>query len=406
MGIRLYKLRNFGGVATGYVVTGAIATASFLIGVPWVFAGAAAVTTGLTWAGLRANKKVIENDLIEHPKVHRFSPDLGKMVEELYRESGLSRDKFPIYDFKIKPKEEMGKRTAGEKLLHKMLGTMSDTPNAAALFLDKPVIIISEPLLKLLNHAEEKAVLAHEFAHAAAMHQHVAIPQKLFGAASRLSNNVLHFVTAAAVGLFTLAATFMGSIALGVGAAFAHPAREKAMNAKEEKSPENIQAKRQSLVLANVVATGSYVGIISALNPAFAPIWAAVTSLNAVSKVAEKTLSRSKEYQADRGAVDLGANPLALIMALRKIEAIQKRSYRDHFGYDPVQPGGQLTHVWKNLNSTHPTMDRRIHRLADIARECGYKEQDIQETMSVTPDIRKADNIPYHIMEAMTSRLV
>jgi heat shock protein HtpX len=85
-----------------------------------------------------------------------------------------------------------------------------------------------------------------------------------------------------------------------------------------------------------------------------------------VSLLIRFALSRSREYLADAGSVELTKNPDAMISSLRKIEAravIPTMPSRMHafFIESParVQESGWL--------STHPTVDERVRALVDFA---------------------------------------
>src|SRR5690606_16346800 len=106
----------------------------------------------------------------------------------------------------------------------KMFRTMGQTPNAAAMNLGKPVIMISQPLLQLLNNKEEKAVLAHEFAHAAARHQHLRLPLSLVSTATKTAASLTVLGTAIAIGLWPLALSITAGIIARKVAINMHPA--------------------------------------------------------------------------------------------------------------------------------------------------------------------------------------
>ncbi len=77
-------------------------------------------------------------------------------------------------------------------------------------------------------------------------------------------------------------------------------------------------------------------------------------------------ISRSREYEADRGGAKLCGNPFYLASALRKLEAANTRAPMHRvneatahmFIVSPPRGGGI-----KSLFSTHPPMDERIRRL-------------------------------------------
>ncbi len=92
-----------------------------------------------------------------------------------------------------------------------------------------------------------------------------------------------------------------------------------------------------------------------------------------ISFVLIRTLSRYREYAADRGAAIITGRPSALASALRKIsgtvdrvpeEDMREQSEMNAFFIIPLK-GGTLT----KLFSTHPSTENRIDRLRDLERE-------------------------------------
>ena len=84
-----------------------------------------------------------------------------------------------------------------------------------------------------------------------------------------------------------------------------------------------------------------------------------------LSLVIRFALSRSREYLADAGAVELTKNPDAMIRALRKIE---ERSEM------PAVPSGIMEMCIENQKnsvadqfSTHPTVQLRVDKLVAVA---------------------------------------
>lgn len=80
----------------------------------------------------------------------------------------------------------------------------------------------------------------------------------------------------------------------------------------------------------------------------------------------QMAISRSREYEADKGGAKLCGNPFYLASALRKLEAANTRAPMPRvneatahmFIVSPLRGGGI-----KSLFSTHPPMDERIRRL-------------------------------------------
>jgi len=84
-----------------------------------------------------------------------------------------------------------------------------------------------------------------------------------------------------------------------------------------------------------------------------------------LSLVIRFALSRSREYLADAGSVELTKNPDAMISALRKIEGRAEM---------PSVPSGIMEMCIENqknsvadLFSTHPSVDRRVAKLIAVA---------------------------------------
>lgn len=87
-----------------------------------------------------------------------------------------------------------------------------------------------------------------------------------------------------------------------------------------------------------------------------------------------RLLSRYREYTADRGAVSITGNPVALATALRTINTttqdMPNEDLREHAGmnamfFDDIDTTDRFTRWYK----THPAVDDRIDRLRDLERE-------------------------------------
>ncbi|MGD0337777.1 MAG: zinc metalloprotease HtpX [Bacteroidota bacterium] len=82
----------------------------------------------------------------------------------------------------------------------------------------------------------------------------------------------------------------------------------------------------------------------------------------------QMAISRSREYEADRGGAEFAGNPLSLANALRKLEVKAKEipmnatpATAHIFIVNPLRGGGIAT-----LFSTHPPMEERIARLEQM----------------------------------------
>jgi heat shock protein HtpX len=109
-------------------------------------------------------------------------------------------------------------------------------------------------------------------------------------------------------------------------------------------------------------------GVIGTLMMVFlAPLAAAVVQM---------AISRSREYEADRGGAEISQRPLWLASALQKIDA-----YAHQIPYDRAERNPATAHMFiinplsgqgmDSLFSTHPNTENRIAALQEIAREMG-----------------------------------
>jgi heat shock protein HtpX len=110
------------------------------------------------------------------------------------------------------------------------------------------------------------------------------------------------------------------------------------------------------------------------------PIWLIVMLVSmltyALSFVLIRTISRYREYAADRGAALLTGSPEYLMSALQKIASqmtlIPQRDLREVQGMNAffIVPTN-VKNAAAELFMTHPPLEKRIARLAEISREMG-----------------------------------
>jgi heat shock protein HtpX len=402
MTAQLYTARHVASAAVHYTATLGLLATTALVAPVWAIGAAAVLVGGLSYASIKIQKKVFEENLVQHPDVSAISPNLGKIAQELYAKSGLSAADFPIYDFRIDEKKIADKSEKVQQMLREQFNSMADVHNAAAMNLGKPIIMISKPLLALLDDAEEKAVLAHEFAHAAAKHQHLALPQKLTGAAIALSNGLTRFGAFLSAGWVGVPVAIVTGIGAKIVAAKAGGKMPLLMKKETDLTmPERLEKKKIKTKIKVVGAVATTVAV-SFFNPFYPAYYAATKLISAAVKVVTGTFSRSNEYQADRGAVELGASPLALITALRKMKTVQEESLKEVFGTLPK--AGTLSTAWKNATATHPTIPRRVGRLADIARDKGYAEAQIDAAVNGNVTVGPEHRMAPAIIEKMLAR--
>jgi len=137
-----------------------------------------------------------------------------------------------------------------------------------------------------------------------------------------------------------------------------------------------------SMVAAMLMRFGLYAGMFSGGNRDnnAAPVWLIMFLVSMVTYVVSyiliMTISRYREYAADRGAALITGAPEHLMSALQKIASriaqIPQRDLREVAGMNAffIVPTN-----WKQsareLFMTHPPLEKRLARLAAIAREMG-----------------------------------
>jgi heat shock protein HtpX len=137
-----------------------------------------------------------------------------------------------------------------------------------------------------------------------------------------------------------------------------------------------------SMVAAMLVRFGIYSSMFSGNNRDnnALPVWLVIVVVSvvtyALSYILILALSRYREYAADRGAALITGAPENLMSALQKIASritqIPQRDLRELQGMNAlfIVPTN-----WKQsfgeLFATHPPMEKRLARLAEIAREMG-----------------------------------
>lgn len=385
MAVQLYKAKNILSFGGHYLAVGALVAGAALIAQPWMLAVAAGLV-GTSLLSLRAQRKVFEEYLAQHPETSVDAPRLGQTARELYAASGLKAENAPIYDFKVDQKKVDKQPNAFADSMGDLLGKQALTHNAAATNFGKPVIMISKPLLKLLDNAEEKAVLAHEFAHAAARHNQMALPLRLIAGVAASTSAIAGLTAIVSMGWVPILAAIGTSVAVSVAVVvtnkslFMKPKGTETLRDRVEQK--KVLEKRGRLIQLSSLA------IFTAANVAYLPLWAAIRGITSSARVISGSLSRRMEFHADRGAVDLGANPLALVTALRKIETVHKQSLEKAYG-GSLPKKGFLARIWQRATITHPSTERRVRRLCDMARRKGYGEAEIkvaaEQPISIAP---------------------
>jgi heat shock protein HtpX len=119
-------------------------------------------------------------------------------------------------------------------------------------------------------------------------------------------------------------------------------------------------------------------------NPGFLALVLVALGVYIVSFVLMNTLSRYREFAADRGAAEITRRPSALASALMKIsgsmDRIPQRDLREHAHSELaafyISPPSKRSFF--ALFSTHPPMEKRIAALAELERQ-------LQGTAAIAP---------------------
>ena len=119
-------------------------------------------------------------------------------------------------------------------------------------------------------------------------------------------------------------------------------------------------------------------------NPGFLALVLVALGVYIVSFVLMNTLSRYREFAADRGAAEITRRPSALASALMKIsgsmDRIPQRDLREHAHSELaafyISPPSKQSFF--ALFSTHPPMEKRIAALAELERQ-------LQGTAAISP---------------------
>jgi len=106
----------------------------------------------------------------------------------------------------------------------------------------------------------------------------------------------------------------------------------------------------------------------------------------------QMAISRTREYEADREGAEISRRPLALASALQKIAGVA-----EHVPNMPAERNPASAHLFivnplsgarmDNLFATHPSVENRVARLREIAREMGETAAPVpaRESEAVSP---------------------
>jgi heat shock protein HtpX len=206
-------------------------------------------------------------------------------------------------------------------------------PNAMALGgVRGGALVIDASLFRLLSATELETILAHELAH---LENYDALVQTLAYSALRTVAGVLMLFALPVVLLFAGLARALAWISGRPATRFRHPF-----------------------------------------------VWAYLAAAQAVSllllalTVLVRAHSRRREFAADDRAVELTGKPLALARSLRKIERASEPRWSL---LSPLYVHDDDESLLSRLLSTHPSIERRIDRLRDIAEtQAGWRRIQIE----------------------------
>lgn len=242
------------------------------------------------------------------------------MADMLYRVSGLNVKNNPIYSFS--PKQEKNDDSFVKSAFKQVFEKMNHMPNAAASNHGKPVIMISEALLEILDDDEEYAVLAHEFTHAAAHHQKMSSPQKVLSGITRASNTFLLLGQWLGAGFLGVATSILSGMSANTMMKTFNPNRAILETKDAKLGRHELALKKAENKRIGSISGYASLAVASVFNSALLPYFIACKSISTTSKFINASMSRRNEFHADRGAVQLGTNPLALVTSLRKLEQV------------------------------------------------------------------------------------
>lgn len=167
-----------------------------------------------------------------------------------------------------------------------------------------------------------------------------------------------------------------------------------------------IADEREKILRARrTIGSLSMTTVLTAFNPFYLPIYALHKTIAFVAKPIHGFFSRSMEFQADRGAIALGADPLAMITSLRKLDIVYTRSLKQAFNGE-LPKKSLLSQAWKKATASHPPVAQRVARLKKIAAKQGVDEAKIEEAAHGALEVDQSHAIPHAILEKMISKVI
>lgn len=376
MSFKVYKPRNvtaavFHYSATAGLLLGSVALASQ----PWFLTAAVLYSVGLLVRTGTQTGAYLDRYMVRLPEQLTASPRLGAMAVDMAGKAGFDTGRSPVYRLRSEEDGAAIKKSAAAM----RLGLIGKTFNAAASSSrGRPMIIVSPSLLRLLDEEEQKAILAHEFTHLAARHPALGGVHQLV---CKITSTVNFLSQAAAVLTVGLPGMLVGAAAWAaakISFLATRKNRNLVFSEQEKLTPRGLHDRLKLENRRRITANVAGVAALAFYSPAFLVVFAATQALSVTCQLLGKAFLRSCEYQADRGTVALGADPLALARALRKITAASKQSMQSALGGKLPVPG-HLSYAWQKVISTHPPVESRVRRLCRMAKEQGRPLEEIKE---------------------------
>ncbi|MCB9991867.1 MAG: M48 family metalloprotease [Rhodospirillales bacterium] len=333
---------------------------------PWVLAGCAAGAGLLTLAGGKFAHRLVGKFFSKRELTDHQNKGLARYIQEFTNKAALP--KIPaLYDFELDIDNAKDRK---DDLME--VPQIKRIMNAAAGGLGEHFLLVSQPLLDALEPEEIRAVMAHEFTHLGANHTKLSLASgwllttTMFAGTFALGSAVL------SAGWIAGALSVAGVIGLSYAGAKLMPKKEDQYTRDGEIRPKAKAVELgvmagQEIISVAVLAVVNPVVVLTAYAVEQGSFWAA--------NLINKSASRRREFQADRGAVDMGANPLMLIKALRKIEKSLELNAPDLADVLNWRKGPWYMRALKMAGSivkSHPDIHRRCKRLAKMAQQHGY----------------------------------
>lgn len=359
----------------------------FWIGPPWAVAlGFVVIGLAALW-GLSVRKLVANRKLSVHPDVSDISPNLGRIMAELYARAGVRPEDYPLYDFRTT--EEAAKAVSP-------FGDLAAVPYAAVVDLGRPALAVSAPLLALMDDEEERAVLAHEFVHLIEGHLYWRYIHNLFAGVLSLSCSLIHvfwfFSASSAAVVVSIGVGLLMWFFLHIFSADGRFLEDKPAAADDIYRRRAKQARERIWLRVFLVV----VLVMGAFNPPYLVIVAVTSVMRWVGSVMTRAVSRVVEYRADAGIVALGASPLSLITALRKLRILEERA----LGNVAVPQSG-----WRQrLLGTHPSLSHRLRHLSAVARREGIPVAEIKAAAKGPIVVGEEHRYPLWLVQRMQAQ--